>query len=250
MWQNFIIKNRVVLYSILLSLFIHIIGFFIFGKLIIYKKQIIKNFKNSSSAKVVRVSLTPLEPTAQNKKQYQQNVNKKAKKIQNLSKKLNVKKKIINTHDIAEELDKLPVTNIPENVIRKKISKLEKAERSAAKKMIISRNENNQGVISNISKNKSSIKIVMPDFRINKKPIYPRAARIKGYEGTVYLKISLSSEGKVIKSVIKKSSGFAILDKAALKASLKWHFKPAYVNGVAIPTTILVPVTFKLSKGS
>jgi len=246
-WQNFIIKNRVVLYSILLSLFIHIIGFFIFGKLIVYKRQVIKN---SFSAKIVRVSLTPLEPTAQNKNQYQQNANKKAKKIQNLKNKVNVEKKIIKTHDTVAESDKLPVTNIPENVIREKISKLEKAERSADEKVIISKNENNQGIISNFSEGKSDIKIVMPDYRINQKPIYPRAARIKGYEGTVYLRISLSSEGKVVKSIIEKSSGFAILDKAALKVSLKWYFKPAYVNGIAIPTTILVPVTFKLSKDS
>ncbi len=57
------------------------------------------------------------------------------------------------------------------------------------------------------------------------KPSYPDIARRWGHEGTVLMEITISENGAVSDAVIIESSGYAELDKAALKAVLKkWKF--------------------------
>ncbi|MBN2531798.1 MAG: energy transducer TonB [Spirochaetales bacterium] len=53
--------------------------------------------------------------------------------------------------------------------------------------------------------------------KIHKNTMYPSAARRRGIEGTVIVLFSIDREGCLLKSEIKKSSGYSILDKAALK---------------------------------
>ncbi|EKE09952.1 MAG: hypothetical protein ACD_16C00099G0010 [uncultured bacterium] len=53
-------------------------------------------------------------------------------------------------------------------------------------------------------------------------PSYPWICRKRGHEGVVAIFIRTNDEGKVIESKIKKSSGYDLLDEAALKAILHW----------------------------
>jgi TonB family protein len=63
-----------------------------------------------------------------------------------------------------------------------------------------------------------------PDFTINKMPVYPAAAKRMRQEGRVKLKIMTDSKGNILEIEIVQSSGYRLLDKAALEAVHKWDF--------------------------
>jgi protein TonB len=69
----------------------------------------------------------------------------------------------------------------------------------------------------------------------NRPPDYPNAAAIKGEHGTVQVLIHVGVNGLVTDIDVLKSSGFAVLDEAALAAARKWRFHPAMKEGQAAP---------------
>ncbi|MBR86220.1 MAG: hypothetical protein CMM29_05415 [Rhodospirillaceae bacterium] len=82
----------------------------------------------------------------------------------------------------------------------------------------------------------------------NPAPRYPRIARKEGKEGLVTINAIISSKGLVTTASIKKSSGFPILDRAALKAVRKWVFKPKLKFNGNSNSSVDVPIQFKLTK--
>jgi len=78
-------------------------------------------------------------------------------------------------------------------------------------------------------------------------PVYPRLSRRNGEEGTVWIRVWVSTKGKVEKAEVEKSSGFHRLDAAALKAARKTRFTPAQKNGMAVAAEIELPFGFKLT---
>lgn len=85
-----------------------------------------------------------------------------------------------------------------------------------------------------------------PDYLRNPAPLYPHGSRLAGESGAVLLSVSLTAEGDVSALQIKESSGFSRLDEAALRAVKSWKFTPARVAGIAIASSIQVPVRFVL----
>ena len=77
-------------------------------------------------------------------------------------------------------------------------------------------------------------------------PRYPADARRKGQEGTVYLRLSVGTHGKVDSISISKSSGVRSLDSAASRTVSKWKFKAATKNGSPVSSTVVVPIKFAL----
>jgi len=77
-------------------------------------------------------------------------------------------------------------------------------------------------------------------------PIYPHAARQKGYEGLVLISVEILENGATGQLLVKKSSGYAVLDQAALSAVKKWKFIPAVKNNVRVRTWGDVPIRFVL----
>jgi len=77
-------------------------------------------------------------------------------------------------------------------------------------------------------------------------PAYPQAARQKGYEGLVLISVEILENGSPGQLLLKKSSGYEILDQAALSAVRKWKFFPAIKNSVRIRTWGNVPIRFVL----
>ena len=79
------------------------------------------------------------------------------------------------------------------------------------------------------------------------KPKYPPAARRAGQQGTVTLSFTIGSSGAVISARIAKSSGYILLDNAALSAIRSWRFKPAR-NALdeAVSYSYTLPVPFRL----
>lgn len=77
-------------------------------------------------------------------------------------------------------------------------------------------------------------------------PGYPELARKRNQEGTVHVRCKIDSNGAVVKTNINKSSGFKLLDDAALKAVSKWKYHFSGGAGEMKPKFIIVPVKFKL----
>ena len=102
------------------------------------------------------------------------------------------------------------------------------------------------GIINPDSRGDSALAI--PRHEGNPKPPYPEVARRRGYEGTVRLKVEVLASGDVEKIWVKQSSGYEVLDRAALKTVKDWSFIPAQFGGIPVRSTVIVPVTFSLKE--
>ncbi len=78
-------------------------------------------------------------------------------------------------------------------------------------------------------------------------PIYPSRALERGIEGWVILEFTVSETGAVKDSVVVEYEPSTIFNSAAIKASLKFKFKPRIVNGEAIEVRgVLHKITFRI----
>lgn len=80
----------------------------------------------------------------------------------------------------------------------------------------------------------------------NPRPAYPLAARRRGDQGTVLIRVLVSADGLAARVDLEKTSGHPSLDEAALSAVKSWRFVPARQGGQAIESPYVVPVVFKL----
>ena len=79
------------------------------------------------------------------------------------------------------------------------------------------------------------------------KPHYPQGARRRGEEGTVVLDVRVGTDGMPSSVALVKSSGYAELDAAALRAAQKSRFRPGTRNHVPVEATARLPITFRLT---
>jgi len=82
----------------------------------------------------------------------------------------------------------------------------------------------------------------------NPAPGYPDSARRQRQEGTVYLRVLVSTSGQASQVLVAGSSGVSSLDEAALRAVRRWRFKPASQDGRPISAWVRVPIRFKLDR--
>ena len=82
----------------------------------------------------------------------------------------------------------------------------------------------------------------------NTPPIYPETARRAGWEGRVTVRVEVSADGLPMSVTLAKSSGYGVLDQAALRAVKTWRFQPRTMGGVAMAGIVDVPVNFTLSR--
>ncbi|MHB1246564.1 MAG: energy transducer TonB [Sulfuriferula sp.] len=80
----------------------------------------------------------------------------------------------------------------------------------------------------------------------NPPPPYPLMARRNGYQGTVVVRAEVSVGGDCLQAQVEKSSGYAVLDQAALEAVKQWRFLPARRGNQTVAAWVEVPVTFRL----
>lgn len=77
-------------------------------------------------------------------------------------------------------------------------------------------------------------------------PSYPFAARLRGWEGLVVLRLRIERDGEASSASIERSSGHRILDEAALSAAEHARFAAATRGDNPVATTILLPIRFRL----
>lgn len=86
----------------------------------------------------------------------------------------------------------------------------------------------------------------IPLYRRNPVPEYPLTARKRGYQGTVVLEVLVNRDGKVKEVTLSTSSGYSVLDQAALRSVKTWLFDPGTRGGEKIDMWVKVPVRFQL----
>lgn len=80
-------------------------------------------------------------------------------------------------------------------------------------------------------------------------PDYPEPARRMEQQGTVLLRVLVAADGAVRRVEVGKSSGFDILDRAALETvRARWRFVPARRRAAAVESWVLVPIRFSLTE--
>lgn len=80
----------------------------------------------------------------------------------------------------------------------------------------------------------------------NPPPRYPPAARRNSEEGTVVLRVLVTTDGTASRTELDRSSGSTSLDSAALEAVRNWRFVPARRGAQNIEDWVRVPVVFRL----
>ncbi len=80
------------------------------------------------------------------------------------------------------------------------------------------------------------------------RPRYPGKARRAGWEGTTVLKVRVDPKGAPERVAVDRTSGFDILDAAAVEAVQRWRFHPARRGRDAVPSWVRIPVAFKLKE--
>ncbi len=83
-------------------------------------------------------------------------------------------------------------------------------------------------------------------YRLTPPPVYPPVARQRGYQGVTRIRVTVDEAGSVAALVLVQSSGYVMLDRAALTAVQSWQFVPLLVDGVARRAVGIVPVRFAL----
>jgi len=78
-------------------------------------------------------------------------------------------------------------------------------------------------------------------------PPYPPEARNRGMEGKTIVLVTISADGYVTEATVHESSGYAILDNAAIAYARTRRYLPARENNVPVVTTALHPVNFRLA---
>jgi len=89
----------------------------------------------------------------------------------------------------------------------------------------------------------------LADFCVQRTPpVYPLAARRRGVQGRVILRVTVEPGGYVSQARVATSSGSKSLDEAALTAVKRWRCRLLPRTDGAVALTALQPFNFVLSK--
>jgi protein TonB len=106
--------------------------------------------------------------------------------------------------------------------------------------------ETQTGDAENLLPKSGALQKAYPRYRLNTPPTYPNLARKRGHQGTVVLQVFVNRQGRIDDIRLDESSGYSMLDRAAVNAVKKWIFEPGRRNNKTVSMWVRVPVTFRL----
>ena len=80
------------------------------------------------------------------------------------------------------------------------------------------------------------------------RPMYPRDAAISGIEGWVKVEFTITKVGTVKNPVVIDAEPARIFNREAIRAILKWKFKPRVVDGMAVERRAVQRLDFSLNE--
>jgi len=78
------------------------------------------------------------------------------------------------------------------------------------------------------------------------RPLYPREAALAGIEGWVRLEFTITESGAVRDPLVVDAQPPRVFNREAIRALLKWKFKPRVVDGVAVERRATQVIDFSL----
>lgn len=78
------------------------------------------------------------------------------------------------------------------------------------------------------------------------RPMYPRDAAIAGIEGWVKVEFTITAVGTVEDPEVIEAEPQRVFNREAIRAILKWKFKPRIVDGVPVPRRATQVIDFNL----
>ncbi|MGB0360298.1 MAG: energy transducer TonB [Endozoicomonas sp.] len=78
-------------------------------------------------------------------------------------------------------------------------------------------------------------------------PHYPKLALRRNQQGVVMLDVVVDEHGSPLMIDILESSGYPVLDKAAIDAVEKWSFRPEQRNRQFVKSRVYIPISFEIS---
>ncbi len=113
-------------------------------------------------------------------------------------------------------------------------------------KLIVFFNEksSNQNVTGNIT----DTRFITPTLQKRIEPDYPRLAQMAGLEGSVDVNLLITQKGEVKIAKVIRSSGYKILDNAAVEFVRKLKFIPAKKKGKPIEVWVSRTMKYRLAK--
>lgn len=163
-------------------------------------------------------------------------VKKKTKKPKRILKAPPKKTVQIPVHSIKREVSK----TIPEKTAEKTDSHFDSDQTPS--KALLKADKQTAATISPLQ----MIHEARPLYRSNPAPKYPKLAIIRGHQGNVLLDVLVNKDGKVNELKIYRSSGFPILDRAAITSVKHWVFEPGMIGKEKVEMWVRVPIRFKL----
>ena len=99
-------------------------------------------------------------------------------------------------------------------------------------------------VLGNFGMDRKAEGDVVPLVRIN--PQYPRDAAMNQIEGYVTIEFTITETGSVRNPRVIDSQPPRVFDRDAIRAILRWKFKPRVIDGVAVERTATQTIDFNL----
>jgi protein TonB len=78
------------------------------------------------------------------------------------------------------------------------------------------------------------------------RPVYPREAAIAGIEGWVRIEFTITAAGSVEDPQVVDAQPPRVFNREAVRALLKWKFKPRVVDGIAVERRATQVIDFSL----
>ena len=88
---------------------------------------------------------------------------------------------------------------------------------------------------------------IIPIVRIE--PNYPRDALLRGIEGWVRVRFTITPDGSVMNPQVVDSDPRRVFDREALRAILRWKFRPRIVDGQAVSREAEQTIEFNMDEG-
>lgn len=213
-----------------LALFIHGVLFFVGGRLFVKPVQYSVQSDNGS----IDVDLVADLPQTDGDmaKSITSTTEQQQKTIKPPSPDLDAVK---STTSITEQPQEMDETTLQEVDVVKPIMPATEKQQEAVKTMP----RPSQGTIRTKSK---------PGYFQNQPPKYPQLAKQMHQEGLVLLMVAVDRKGMPVKVEVIQSSGYQLLDQAALKAVRRWRFQPERIGDRPIESKMVIPIRFRLEE--
>lgn len=135
----------------------------------------------------------------------------------------------------------------PQAVAKKQPEKIEPIQEVAQDISSEQQTHNQSQVSAKQGVTQQSVQLSQPTFAAPPaQPHYPKKARKRGLQGTATIEVIFNQVGEQLSLTLVDSSGYRLLDKAALNAVEKWQFS-APTPQTAYAYTVRVPVKFQLN---